>query len=454
MQRNNSLKLYLAILATGLMAFCGVLIETAMNVTFPTLMEQFQVDTATIQWLTTAYLLIVAIFVPIASFLKKNFTTKRLFLTANLLFISGLLICTFTVDFKFLLIGRIIQGASTGIALPLMFNIILEQAPLNKIGFLMGIGTLVTAIAPALGPTYGGLLAEIDWHLIFALLVIVLIISLVLGLYAIQQVTPTEKKSLDSLAWLFISIFFASSILAFNYLERSIFYFILFALIGLIALGSFIKRTKRSQTKLIDLHIFSNSAFNLHLLSFFIFQMINVGFAYILPNYLQLVTHHTSLIAGLTLLPGATLGALLAPISGRLYDKFGAKKPIFIGIFLQMIGVVVLWSKALNASSSLILSGYIFVMLGTGFALGNVMTNGLAQLSETLKTDGNTAFNTLQQFGGALGTAVVSLLLAAAQTKTNYSYTTAIGARHVFIFLFILVMFNALAMMISFKKID
>ncbi|MSE21405.1 MFS transporter, partial [Lactobacillus parabuchneri] len=167
MTRKISTKLYLSIVATGLMAFCGVLIETAMNVTFPTLMKQFNVDTATIQWLTTGYLLVVSIIIPISGILKRRFTTMQLFITASTFFIVGLLICTITNQFDVLLVGRIIQGLGTGIALPLMFNIILEQAPFEKIGLLMGIGTLVTAIAPALGPSYGGLLIGINWHLIF-----------------------------------------------------------------------------------------------------------------------------------------------------------------------------------------------------------------------------------------------------------------------------------------------
>lgn len=150
MNRNVSIKLYLSIIATGLMAFCGVLIETAMNVTFPKLMTQFNVDTATVQWLTTGYLLVVSIIIPISGVLKRRFTTMKLFITASIFFIVGLLICSLANRFDILLIGRIIQGVGTGIALPLMFNIILEQAPLDKIGLLMGIGTLVTAIAPAL----------------------------------------------------------------------------------------------------------------------------------------------------------------------------------------------------------------------------------------------------------------------------------------------------------------
>lgn len=89
MTRKISTKLYLSIVATGLMAFCGVLIETAMNVTFPTLMKQFNVDTATIQWLTTGYLLVVSIIIPISGILKRRFTTMQLFITASTFLLLG-----------------------------------------------------------------------------------------------------------------------------------------------------------------------------------------------------------------------------------------------------------------------------------------------------------------------------------------------------------------------------
>lgn len=85
-------KVILAVIATGLMSFCGVIVETSMNISFPTLMKEFNVTTSTVQWMTTIYLLVVAIIVPLSSFLKKNFKTKSLFLCANLLFILGLVI--------------------------------------------------------------------------------------------------------------------------------------------------------------------------------------------------------------------------------------------------------------------------------------------------------------------------------------------------------------------------
>lgn len=95
-----------AVLATGLMSFCGVIVETAMNITFPTLMREFHVNTASVQWMTTIYLLTVAIMVPLSAILKKRFRTKTLFLVANLLFIIGLVLILLRDNFRSCCLGE------------------------------------------------------------------------------------------------------------------------------------------------------------------------------------------------------------------------------------------------------------------------------------------------------------------------------------------------------------
>ncbi len=130
-----------AIVATGLMSFCGVMVETAMNITFPTLMHEFKIATNTVQWMTTLYLLVVAAMVPLSATLKRRFKTRSLFLVAISLFITGVLLDGAAPAFWVLLLGRGVQGLGTGIALPLMFNIILEQVPPSQTGMMMGVGT-------------------------------------------------------------------------------------------------------------------------------------------------------------------------------------------------------------------------------------------------------------------------------------------------------------------------
>ncbi|MBT1021182.1 MFS transporter, partial [Enterococcus faecium] len=175
MTKQKQLLLVPAVIATGMMSFAGVLIETAMNVTFPTLIRQFDLTTAQVQWVTTIYLLMISIIVPLSTYLNRNFSLKKLFLASNLLFLAGIMIDFFSPTFMVLLFGRLLQGAATGIALPLMFHIILTFAPLNRRGAMMGVGTLTTAIAPAIGPTYGGIMtSHFTWNHIFLFLVPVL----------------------------------------------------------------------------------------------------------------------------------------------------------------------------------------------------------------------------------------------------------------------------------------
>lgn len=447
-QRTLNSRLILAIFATGLMSFAGVVVETAMNITFPVLMRQFHISTGTVQWLTTGYLLIVATFVPISSFLKRRFKTRTLFLTANLLFIAGLIVDTFAPTFGVLLLGRLIQGVATGIALPLMFNIILEQAPMDKIGLLMGIGTLVTAVAPALGPTYGGLIvSNLNWRDIFMFLVPLLLLSLITGLLTIRQVNKTEKVHFDVLSWGLVALTFISFILGLSnmaHVTTQPWPVILGIVIGCLALAAFVWRSKRIDQPLIKLTVFSQPVFSWHLLAFFLVQISALGLSFLLPNFLQLVNGKSALIAGLVVLPGAALGALFAPLGGTILDHFGPTRPILAGAFCQLVALGGMMFGTGSLTPGIILSWYLLYMFGTGLAFGNIMTTGLKSLSDQQQSDGNAIYNTVQQFAGAVGTAIVSAVVALTQAGSTHSFTfrTQLGTHRGFIVLAVLLLIN------------
>ena len=434
-------KVICAVIATGLMSFCGVIVETAMNVSFPTLMKEFHVNTATVQWMTTLYLLVVAIMVPLSAILKRSFKTKQLFLTANLLFIAGVILDSFVPIFPLLLLGRLVQGLGTGIALPLMFNIILGQVPLARIGMMMGIGTLITAIAPAIGPTFGGVVAtNLSWRYIFILLLPILIISLILGLLTIQQKNKLQPLKLDLISLIFIILMFAGFILGFSNMGN---FNLLVAgafLLGLIGIIGLLVRSNRIETPIIDLKIFKNVRFSGHAISFFLFQLISLGLSFIVPNYIQLVNGNTATIAGLVVLPGALLGAVFAPFSGRILDRFGAKLPILLGSSFVLISLILFSLLAMHLINWVISIVYIILMTGAGLSFGNIMTNGLKQLSAKKQSDGNAVLNTMQQFAGAVGTSIVAAIISQSQATSSASIATAtaLGSRHAFIFLLIL----------------
>lgn len=315
-------KLVLSILAAGIMSFSGVVVETAMNVTFPTLMKEFGIGTSTVQWITTGYLLILAVIIPASSYLKKRFTTKTLFVTAISLFIVGTVMAAVTPVFSLLLVGRLIQGVGTGIALPLMFNIVLEQVPEDKLGFMMGLASLITAMAPAVGPSIGGLIvSNFGWRMIFVALLPLLILSLLFGVFSIRQVTKTEKISFQVADYLFLAVGFACFIFATSTASEagwtSLPVIALFA-VSIIALVIFYRRSARAKEPLIDVKIFGCLPFTLSVLVLVFIQFICLGLGFLIPNYAQIVSGQGAFAAGCLLLPGCLLGAALSPISGRM----------------------------------------------------------------------------------------------------------------------------------------
>lgn len=128
-----------AIVGTGILAFTGILTETSMNVTFPDLMKQFNISLSVVQWLTTAYLLMVSLVMTTSAFLKAKFNPRQIFIIAIVAFLIGDIVAIMSHSFALLLVGRVIQGIGTGVITPLVFNIILENVPMAHIGKYIGL---------------------------------------------------------------------------------------------------------------------------------------------------------------------------------------------------------------------------------------------------------------------------------------------------------------------------
>ncbi|UZX32130.1 DHA2 family efflux MFS transporter permease subunit [Lactobacillus helsingborgensis] len=449
MQRKLDAKLICSIFAAGLMSFSGVLIETAGNVTFPVLMNDFHVNMATVQWMTTGYLLVASIIMPLSAYLKRNFSSRKLFVTAAVLFICGLLIDAVANQFIFLVLGRVIQGAGAGIAIPLMFNIILERTLLDKIGLLMGIGTMITAVAPALGPTFGGLVVNtLGWRYIFIFIIPVMIISLIMGLTAITGETGQVKHTkLDVVGFISIALTFIGLIFAFSNLSTILqkpLMFIIPLVIGVISLVVFIKHSLNTSNPLINIRVFKKTKLTQGITAYFIFQVNTLGLSFILPNYVQIVNHSTAMTAGLLLLTGGLVGAIMSPISGRLLDNYGAQKPIMTGAVFEIIGGLLYCIFASSLTSGKIILFYAITMLGIGLVMGDTMTASIGQLAESENTDGNGLFNMAQQFAGAVGTAIISAIMqfveqTSSQTSVTGKYTAAAQVGFIFILMIVLI---------------
>ena len=414
MTKQKHILLVPAVIATGMMSFAGVLIETAMNVTFPTLINQFQLTTAQVQWVTTIYLLMISIIVPLSTYLTKNFSIRSLFLLSNLLFLAGIIVDFFSPTFLVLLLGRLLQGAATGIALPLMFHIILTFAPMNRRGAMMGVGTLTS---------------NFTWNHIFLFLIPVLLLSLVIGLVAIPTIPVKKSGRLDLASVLGLCLLFSGSLTFLSMLGTTVGWLAL--VIAIIGCFIFYRRTQKAAYPLIQLTIFHNKTFRLFLFSFLIYQFLLLGISFVLPNFVQIVQGSSPFIAGIAMLPGAAVGALLSPFSGKLLDQYGPKKPILAGLLLALIGWSALVLLIGHVSLLFLVLCHVIYMVGIGLSYSNMMTTGMNALQADAQSDGNAVFNTLQQFSGAVATSLVAIIINLIQDHTtlNYRDATTLGSK-------------------------
>lgn len=174
--------IYDAIVALALLTFIGIMNETAMNVTYPELAQTFHITLDTTQWITSGYLLMVTIVMGTTAYLLRQFPARRLHLVAVMMFIVGSVICATAVNFPILLTGRLIQAIATGFSTPILFHLIFTQIPTNEKGMMTGVAGMIISFAPALGPTYGGVVVEkLSWRMIFWILLPFVFVSLYLG---------------------------------------------------------------------------------------------------------------------------------------------------------------------------------------------------------------------------------------------------------------------------------
>lgn len=436
----------LSVLGTAGLAFCGVLVETSMNVTFPTLMKQFGTTLSAVQWVTTAYLLVVAATMVIAAFLEARFSFRTLAFWGGALFIVGDLVCALAPNLSVLLIGRVIQGISTGIAMPLLFGVIMQRIPFALQATYVGTGGMVVAFAPSLGPTYGGFVTQtFSWPMIFWFVLPVAIIMWAIALKTIEQPHPVQHIPFPLIQFLLVFVGLTTLLLGFNNISTLGFTSLLSwgpFVVAIVCFVTFEYAASRSEHKLIDLSIFKISGFVKPLAIYFLVQFVQLGMNFLLPTYAQIVSHQSVSVSGLILLAGSLVSAILLPIVGRQLRPDNARTLFLIGSVLLVIATVYFMVFTSSLSVIGMLAFYVSYMAGFAFIFNNALTFGLQQLEVRNIGDGNATFNTLQQYAGSLGTAIASVFVAMAATAgsngTQTAAQTITGTHNYFILAFVL----------------
>ncbi|AVR00959.1 MFS transporter [Oceanobacillus iheyensis] len=401
--------------------FLSVLNQTLLNVALSNLMDIFHVTAATVQWLSTGFLLVNGVLIPVTAFLMKRFTTRQLFTSSMLFLLFGSIICAIAPNFAFLLIGRMIQAVGAGIIIPLMMSVVLSIYPPEKRGSAMGSIGFAMIFAPAIAPTLAGFVIDyVSWRWLFIGLVPLIIIVILLALKFLVNVSDTAKSKLDIVSVILSTIGFGFILYGFSNAgnkgwDSSVVIFSL--IVGLCFTVFFCIRQIRSKDPVLNLSVFKYKVFTLtSLLNVFV-TMIMYADLILLPIYLQTGRGFTAFEAGLLLLPGAVINALLSPVTGKLYDRIGAKPLFIIGLLFMIPSMWAVTDLTASTSFMYLMIRTIILRIGLSFITMPLNTSALNALPKQLGSHGSAVVNTVRQLAGAIGTAVVVTIYTAQVTN-------------------------------------
>ncbi|MFD9964533.1 DHA2 family efflux MFS transporter permease subunit [Amycolatopsis sp. NPDC058986] len=409
------LKVAVVVVAGAIMAILDV---TVVNVAMQKLMIQFSTSFDTIQWIATGYMLALATVIPITGWAADRFGTKRLYLLAIAFFLIGSMLAGLAWNVESLIIFRVVQGFGGGMLMPAGMTMLTRAAGPQRIGRVMSVISVPMLLGPVCGPILGGWLVDaVSWRWIFYINVPIGAVAILLSLKLLPKDSPEPSQRFDFPGLLMVSPGLAALIFGVSRIPEAggvtnvaVW---LPGLAGLVLLVAFALRSMRIANPLLDMGLFRNKAFSMSMLTMAVFFIGMMGSMLLLPTYLQVVRGESALQSGLLIAPQALGVMITMPRAGKLADKMGPRKLVLPGVAVMVLGMVPFTMVTATTSFLVLLPALFVVGLGMGLTMVPVMSAALQQLELKDMAKASTATNILQQTAGAVGSAVMSIILAA-----------------------------------------
>ncbi|SDB83313.1 MFS transporter, DHA2 family, lincomycin resistance protein [Raineyella antarctica] len=412
-----------------LAALVAMLNETALSVALPAVMADLNVVASTAQWLTTGFMLVMAIVIPTTGFLLQRFTTRALFGAAIVVFLAGTVLAAFAPSFGWLLIARFLQAGGTAVILPQLMATTLTAVPVKHRGTVMGLNSVVISAAPALGPTMSGFVVDaLGWRWLFGIMAPIALVLLIAGLVILRTDGDTRKAPFDVPSVILAALGFGGLVYGLSSIGAVLngaWVPLVVLVIGLAALVVFVNRQlqlqRRTGAALLDLAPFSVPTFRWSVIIVVIAMATMLGTVMVLPIHLQLGMGVSTMLTGLLLLPGGLIQGVISPAAGKLYDVFGPRPLVIPGVVLLAVGQF--WMSTIGTQTPLwyVVSAHVLFCIGMAAVMTPLMTVSLSSLPRHLYGHGSAIMNTLQQLAGAAGTAILiaAMSLGAARAATG-----------------------------------
>ena len=396
--------------------FMSILDTTIVNVAINTLSKDFDTDLATIQWVSTGYMLALATVIPLTGWAADRFGTKRLYIISIGLFLAGSALSGMAWSAGSLIAFRILQGLGGGMIMPAGMTILSQAAGPQRMGRVMGVVGVPMLMGPIIGPILGGwLVDDVSWRWIFYVNIPIGAVALAAAYRLLPRDAPAAHERLDWLGLLMLSPGLAAFV--YGLAETSSSGGLgatkawLPMLVGATLIGTFVVHAARSAWPLIDVKLFKDRTMSAASLTSFSFAMAMFGAMFLLPLYYQVVRGQSALDAGLLLAPQGVGAAIMMPIAGKLTDDTGAGKIVLGGLGFLFAGMLGFTQVGADTSFVFLASCQFLMGLGMGATMMPAMSAAYQTLQRQQIARATTALNIIQRVGGSVGTAFLSVVL-------------------------------------------
>ena len=435
---------FVSIAILTFITFVGNFTQLQLSAALPTIVSDFGISVTTGQWLTSIFQLVMGVMVPLTAYLTRRFSTRQIVIASMAVFTLGSVFAWLGSSFVLVLIGRLLEAVGTGVMWPVLQITVFSIYPLSRRGMAMGTVGMAMSVAPAIGPTLGGVQTDLNgWRSIFLTLTVIGVISLFLAIFGLRNFGTCDASAKADFFSVGLSIFgFGGLMFGFTNIESYPFthpMVWLAMLIGLVGIVWFVLRQihgarrqsadPSKQPPLLNLSVLKNKSFTVGTvtaaLSFFAFSSIMV----IMPLYIQDCRGYSATISGLVMLPGAFGQCIAQFFGGKALDRFGARPVALIGSITLLFGTIMM---SLISMTSWIwwVSIWQFVrQIGMGFVLMPITTWSLNCLEPEEVSAGSAVTNTVRQIAGAIGAPVLVILM---ETFTALRWAAIGGTKNMY----------------------
>lgn len=401
-------------ITTILLTACFIILlnQTSMTTIVPLISKTFGTSLTLTQWITSGYVLMIGLVAPLSAIIYEKYSSRQAFVGIMMTFIIGTALGLMANNFWLLLISRLIQAVAGGIFTTFVQISLVSINPVEKRGRVMGLMGLVISAGPALGPSVSGALVQLSsWRVIFWLILPLMLILLILGILFLPNYSAATEAKIDFQSAITSMLGMGLMMVGLTIISTQLILAIVLMAVGLIIAIYFVQRQNNLTKPLLAVQLMTQRRVLLMTLMIMLVFGILMGTESVMPIYFEDVRHASTFIAGLVLLPGALINAVLSPFIGRLYDQYGAKYLLIIGGWIILLSNLPLVIMTASSSVTVFVIDYLIRMVGISMLVSTGITESLKRLQQEAINHATALNNTLRQISGSALTTIMIMAM-------------------------------------------